>query len=283
MHIEEHFIDVLGLRTRYLTAGSGPAVILLHAVGESAADWQWVLPVLARTHRVYALDLFSHDNSSHPDTDYSAEFFAHFVAKFMTKLNIDRAAVVGNSLGGFIALHLALMEPSRVTALGLVDSVGLGREIHPALIMIVSPVLGDIGATWNKTLLGSRLRAWWRAPLIFANPWRIPKEWYREQYRLAQLPNFINTELKAARSQVDFRGQRTVLLDQLPRLEMPTLIIWGENDAIFPIAHARNAIKRLRNGQLEMIPQCGHLAPVEQPERCAAVLRDFLIKNIQSS
>ena len=279
MHIEEHFIDVLGFRTRYLTAGSGPVVILLHATGESAADWQWIIPVLARTHRVYAPDLFSYGETIPSDTDYSAEFFAHFVATFMTKLNIDRAAVFGNSLGGFIALHLALMEPSRVTALGLVDSVGLGREVHPALIMIISPVLGDIASVSSKTSPGARLRAWLRAPLLFANPWRIPKEWYREQYRIAQLPNFINTELKSARTQIDFRGQRTVLLNQLPRLEMPTLIIWGENDTIFPIAHARNALARLPNGKLELIPQCGHLTPVEQPERCAAVLRDFLIKN----
>ena len=278
MHIEERFVDVAGARTRYLTAGSGPAVILLHAAGENASDWQWVLPSLAQTHRVYAPDLpgFSEAENTDRGATYSPDFFARFVATFLSVLGVDRAAVIGNSLGGLSALNFALTEPSRVTALGLLDSAGLGREIHPTFLALVAPGVGDLAVTWGKTPLGSLQRLALRTPLLFARPERAPKEWYVEQYRLAQLPNFLTATLASLRAQIGPGGQRRVLLDELPRLEMPTLIVWGEHDLVFPVAQGRDAIGRLRDGHLALIPDCGHLPHVEQPAQCAAVLSSFL-------
>jgi pimeloyl-ACP methyl ester carboxylesterase len=288
MNIEEHYIDIFGLRTRYLTAGSGPALTLLHAAGESATDWQWVMPVLARTHRVYAPDLYAphmsgRTETTHSDSTYSPDFFARFIAAFLNALNTHRTAIIGNSLGGLIGLCLALTEPSRVTALGLVDSAGLGRKIHPSIIALTTPIYGDLAIALGQTPLGSLQRVWWKAPLLFAHPERIPKEWYMEQYRLAQLPNFLNATLSSLRAQVDLRGQRIVLLDELSRLEVPTLIVWGEHDLVFPITHARNAIGFLRDGHLALIPECGHLPHVEQPTQCAAVLSRFLVEETLSS
>lgn len=103
--------------------------MLLHALGESALDWRWVLPALARTHRVYALDLPGFGYSAKPSADYSPAFFASFVGAYLDALGLERTALVGNSLGGLVALRLALSEPARVSALGLVSSAGLGREV----------------------------------------------------------------------------------------------------------------------------------------------------------
>src|SRR5919206_3948816 len=111
--VEEQNIDVGGLPVRYLTAGEGPPLVLLHALGESAHDWQWVLPGLANTHRVYAPDLPGFGESAKPLDDYSPAFFARFVAAFLDALEIERTVVAGNSLGGIIALRLALSEPAR--------------------------------------------------------------------------------------------------------------------------------------------------------------------------
>src|SRR5215210_488862 len=121
MLAEEQSTEVGGMPTRYLTAGTtGPPLLLLHGVGDNAFDWQWVMPALASTHRVYAPDLpgsggaLSHSTPTTTTTTHSPAFFTRFVAAFLDALKIDRAVVVGNSLGGLVDLRLALAEPERV-------------------------------------------------------------------------------------------------------------------------------------------------------------------------
>jgi len=101
-------------------------MVLLHGAGDNALDWRWVMPTLATTHRVYAPDLPGSPESARPAADYSPAFFTRFVAAFVDALNIGRATFVGNSLGGLVALRLALSEPARISALVLADSAGLG-------------------------------------------------------------------------------------------------------------------------------------------------------------
>ena len=283
MIIEEQRIEVEGLTTRYLVAGEGPPLLLLHALGESAFDWRWVLPDLASTHRVYAPDLPGFGESAKPLGDYSPSFFTRFVAAFLDALEVKRAAVVGNSLGGFVALRLALSEPSRVEALGLVDSAGLGREVNYALRHPTLPGQGELAIAWGKTPLGATGRAWLRVPLLFARPERVPVEWLEEQQRLTQLPGFMEAVVSALRAQIDLRGQREVLLDQLPQLQVPTLIIWGSSDRIFPKSQAKEAVSRLERGTLEVVPECGHLPHVERPDDFLVALDPFLREQAQLS
>jgi pimeloyl-ACP methyl ester carboxylesterase len=274
--IEERKVEVDGLHTRYLTAGEGPPLLLLHALGESALDWQWVLPALAHTNRVYAVDLPGFGYSSKPPVEYSPAFFERFVGRYLDALGLEQAALVGNSLGGLIALRLALSEPARVTALGLIDSAGLGREVTYALRLPTLPGYGEIAVAWGKTPLGAAQRVWLRVPLLFARPERVPTEWITEQTRIAQLPGFTEAMVAALRAQVDLEGQREILVDQLSNLEMPTLIIWGKRDRVFPYSQGQRAVSLLQQGSLELIPDCGHLPHIEQPDRFVAILNQFL-------
>jgi pimeloyl-ACP methyl ester carboxylesterase len=274
--VEERNIDVGGLSIHYVAAGEGPPLVLLHALGESALDWRWILPALAHTNRVYAPDLPGFGYSAKPSAEYSPDFFARFVAAYLDALGLDRSALVGNSIGGPAALRLALSEPARITALGLVASAGLGREITYALRLPTLPGYGEAAVAWGKTPLGAFQRAWSRVPLLFGHPERVPGEWITEQTRIAQLPGFTEATMVALRAQVDIGGQREVLVDQLPHLEMPTLIIWGKRDRVFPYAQGQKAASRLRQGILELIPDCGHLPHVEQPERFVSTLGEFL-------
>ena len=276
MAVEEQRIDVDGLPTRYLTAGEGPPLVLLHALGESVLDWRWVLPSLARAHRVYAPDMPGFGGSAKPVADYSPAFFARFAAAYLDALGIEGATVAGNSLGGHVALRLALSESERVSALCLIDSVSLGREVSWALRLPTIPGYGDLAIAWSKTPLGATQRAWLKAQLLFARPERAPAEWMNEQYRLAQLPGFMEAALAALRAQLDLRGQREVLLDQLPRLEIPTLVVWGEADRILPVSQAREAVALLKQGSLELIPDCGHLPQVERPDHFVEAVGRFL-------
>ena len=276
MVVKEQKIEVEGLPTRYLTAGEGPPLLLLHGVGDNAFDWQWVMPALAHTYQVYALDLPGSGGSAKPLPDYSPAFFARFATAFLDALGVERAAVVGNSLGGLAALRFALSEPERAAALGLVASAGLGRSVNPALRSLALPGCGGLAVAWGKTRPGAAQRVLGRSALVFSRPWRAPRGWFKEQYRLARLPGFLEAQLATARSQVGLKGQREVLLDRLPELEAPTLVVWGERDRVLPPSQARESMARLRNGTLELVPDCGHLPQVEQPERFASGLARFL-------
>src|SRR5829696_2341674 len=171
--IEKRNISVDGLPVRYLTGGEEPPLVLLHALGESALDWRWVLPALARTHRVYAVDLPGFGYSAKPSAEYTPAFFARFVGAYLDALGLERTGLVGSSLGGLVALRLALSEPARMSALGLVASAGLGRTVTYALRLPTLPGYGEAAVAWGKTSLGAAQRAWLRVPLLFARPCRV--------------------------------------------------------------------------------------------------------------
>jgi 4,5:9,10-diseco-3-hydroxy-5,9,17-trioxoandrosta-1(10),2-diene-4-oate hydrolase len=277
VNIEKRHVDVGGLPTRYLRAGtSGPPLVLLHGVGDNALDWQWVMPTLARNQRVFAPDLPGSGGSTKPDVDYSPAFFTQFLSAFLDALEVERAAVVGNSLGGLVSLRLALSDPSRVSALGLVASAGFGREVTYTLRSLALPGIGRLTVAWGKRPPGAAQRALGRSTLLFARPQSVPLEWLKEQYRLARLPGFVEAQLATVRAQVGLKGQREVLVDRLAQLEVPTIIVWGTGDRVFPYSQAKEAVSQVQEGYLELIPDCGHLPHVEQPDRFTAIVARLL-------
>ncbi len=280
MNIEQHPLDVLELRTRYLAAGTGPTLVLLHGAGENAADWRWVMATLAHTHCVYALDLPSGGPWRGPEADYGAQFVARFIAAFLDRLAIERATLVGNSLGGLAAIHVAGAAPARVMRLVLVDSAGLGRAISPALAALTPQGVGEAAIAWSKTPLGALQRAWWRAFLLFAHPSHAPQPWIMEQVRLAQQPGFLEAALASIRAQINLQGQREVVLDQLSKLILPALVMWGEDDRVVPVVQAVKAIERLPHAQLAIVPNAGHLPHVERPLEVATALTQFLASSV---
>ena len=200
--------------------------MLLHGVGTSAGEWTWVLRALARNNLVYAIDLPGYDGSAEPP-DYAPAFTARFVSAFLDAAGVESAVVVASSFGGLVALHLALSEPERVSALVLADSAGLDRVVNPAFAALAFPKGSEeLMAAWTRTPLGAAHRVSVRAFFLFARPWQIPVSWLTGQYKVAQLPNFTRTELAALRATINLAGQREMLLDRLPRLQMPTLIVW---------------------------------------------------------
>ena len=269
-------INVAGLRTHYLVAGAGPPLVLLHGIGESGADWQWVMPALARRYRVYAPDLPGHGESAKPVVDYSATLYARFISDFLDALDAPSAVIAGHSLAGLASVLVALTTPARIRALVLVGSAGLGREVTIMLRLVATPGYGDPGVLWSATPFGAAQRNLVRLPLLFANPNRAPLAWLAEQSRLAQEPGFLRATLVELRSQVNLLGQRWVVLDRLHQLSMPTLLIWGEYDQVVPLDQARAAHAQLQRGQLFVIPDSGHLPHVEQPDQFVTALSSFL-------
>ena len=112
--------------------------------------------------------------------------------------------------------------------------------------------------------------------MLFARPGNVPGEWLAEQRRLALSPGYLEAHLSVLRNQVDFGGQREVLVDQLPLLKMATLLVWVARDRVFSASQARDALARLQEGSLAVIPDCGHMPHVERPDRFVAALEGFL-------
>jgi pimeloyl-ACP methyl ester carboxylesterase len=279
--IEEQNVEIDELPIRYLSAGEGPPLVLLHGAGDNSLDWRWVLPALARKHRVYALDLPGSPDSARPAANYSPAFFERFVAAFVDALGIGPATFVGNSLGGLIALRLALSEPACVTALVLVDSAGLGSAVNPVFTFVNVPGLGEAAIPLWRMPVGAYQRAWGRTTLLFAHsPRSVPREWLAEQCRLARSPGYLEAHLTVLRALVSPLGQREVLVDRLPSLKIPALVVWGERDRVFPCSQAKRAVARLQEGSLALIPDCGHMPHVECPDRFLGALDGFLLKQV---
>lgn len=284
MHIEQHEVSVGPQRVHYLTAGSGPPLLLLHAVGESSATWREVLPALAARSRVYAPDLPGFGGSAPParqsqDDELSPARLAAAMAGFLTAVTdagSGPVTVLGNSFGGSVGIELALRHPERVGQLVLEDSAGLGRYVHPALSALTVPGFGDVLARLARTRPGAAHRAWLRVPLMFARPELAPPHWIDEHRRLATVPHHLPTTLAALRAQVSPLGQRRVLLDALPQIRVPTLLVWGDRDAVLPLSQARAAVQRLQHGRLVVVPRCGHLPHLERPQHFIEALDAFL-------
>jgi pimeloyl-ACP methyl ester carboxylesterase len=275
--VEKQDVEIDGMPIRYLAAGEGPPVVLLHGAGDNALDWRWVMPALAASHRVYAPDLPGSPDSARPAADYSPAFFERFATAFLNALDIGRATFVGNSLGGLIALQLALSEPERAGALVLVDSAGLGRAVNPAFTSVNVPGLGEAALPFWRTPVGAYQRAWGRTALLFAHPPRkCPARVVGRTVQAGALAGLFRSPLdRAPRLSGPCRTTRGAS-GSAPLLKIPTLVVWGARDRVFPQSQAKEAVAQLPEGSLTLVPECGHMPHVECPDLFLAALDDFL-------
>jgi pimeloyl-ACP methyl ester carboxylesterase len=223
--------------------------VLLHGAGDNARDWSYAIPLLDRSHQV----LFPTCPATAPAAPRPATTpppaWPASSPRFMDAVGLDQAAVAGNSLGGLVALQLALSQAERITALCLVDSAGLGRAVNPALIAQRLPGVGELAVAVGAAAPGAALWAVARAALLFGRPWRTPRSWLVEQYRAARQPGFLEATLASLCAVLGPLGQRQVLAKRLGKLPMPTLVIWGTADWVIPSPMA--------GGRCDAFPQAG--------------------------
>ena len=266
------YIEVSGIRTHYIAAGQGPPVVLLHGLGASVTTWSETIEPLAQRYAVYAMDIPGHGDSDKPDMDYTAEVGVSYLLNFLEALGLPQAALVGNSMGGFLALKTALEHPDRVSRLALVDSAGLGRELALFLRVASLPLLGEL-MDWQRSVGTRTIVRQVFAQRGYASPGLV-----EELSRTRSAPGAHRAELSALRDGVDLGGfrRRHILLERLPELRQPLLVVWGAQDRIIPVAHAYAAAQRLPSARLVVYQECGHWPQMERAEEFNRELAAFL-------
>ncbi|MBN2255897.1 MAG: alpha/beta fold hydrolase [Deltaproteobacteria bacterium] len=272
---QDNYINLGPLTARYWQRGDkGSPVILIHGLGASADIWMHNVDALARRHRVYVPDVVGFGKTDKPDTEYTAALFSTFISDFMRALNIEQPTLIGNSLGGGIALQYALLYPERVDKLVLVDSAGFGFDAPISLRLVSLPIVGEL-----LTRPG-RFEAYFYFRHAVHDPAVLTREFVDTYQEIHSLPGNQEALLKVIRSVLSFRGGKTEMLgpvmNNLHRITNPTLILWGKHDRVLPLKHAAVGKEKIPNAELYVFDDCGHMPQYERPDEFNRVVEEFL-------
>jgi pyruvate dehydrogenase E2 component (dihydrolipoamide acetyltransferase) len=261
----EQWIDLGGNRVYVLSAGpvGAPPVLLLHGIGGSAATWQGVLEPLAIDHHVVAVDFPAHGRSDVPERDLTVAGLAATIVELLAALGLDRATLVGHSLGGAVALQAALVSPDRVARLVLVDSAALGEDVSVELVRLLD---APPGADASRALL----------ELFFEDRRLVLDAGVAEHHAALSRPGAHAAIGALRRDAFGDDGTQVPLDDRLAELRQPVLVIWGDRDRVFPVAHAERARAALPGAELRLVAGAGHVPQVEDPAAFADILTGFL-------
>lgn len=267
-----------GHKVAYRTGGdpTAPVVVLIHGMAGSSTTWRECLPDLASRHHVIAPDLLGHGRSDKPAGDYSLGAHACLLRDLLAVLDVERATIVGQSLGGGVAMQFAYQYPEACERLVLVSSGGLGRDVSWLLRVLSLPgaefVLPIVVPAFVRDR-GNSLSRWLHSKGV--RPPRVAEMW-QAYASLAESEN-RQAFLRTLRSVVDAGGQTVSARDRLYlAAAMPTLIVWGDNDPIIPVSHGREAHELMPGSRLEIFEGVGHFPHAEVPERFVETLADFM-------
>jgi pimeloyl-ACP methyl ester carboxylesterase len=253
---------VFGQKIRYTDAGTGPAVVLLHGLGGNSANWAFNTPALAQKHRVIVPDQVGFGGSDKPLINYRVATYVDFLDKFLEGLKVERASLVGNSMGGWVAAAYALKHPAKVERLVLVDAAGFAppKEFDLAALSGLNPSTRE----GMKQLAG----------LVFFNP--LLKTDAAVDVLLAQRLSAGDGYTIQSLVESIHRGE-DMLDGRLGAIKQPVLIVWGRNDGLTPLAREGERFRReIPHAQLVVFDNCGHVPQVEKAAEFNAAVLKFL-------
>jgi pimeloyl-ACP methyl ester carboxylesterase len=280
-------VQVGSLRVHHMHGGRGTPVLFIHGLGSSGyMEWRFNLEHTAARHRVYAPDLPGFGRTEKPRARYGVPYFTRFVERYMEDRGLRSATVVGASLGGRIALELALERPNRVRKLVLVNALGLGRpNLQLSYGLVTLPRVGEAvmkfagdAVRWAPQAMIRRVAA--RYAGVSGNLKRtMDDEYFANLREVYAADGYSDAYLATVRSLVTFKALMAAdhdLSRRLGEVKMPVQLIWGADDPLFPLAHATRAHALIARSRLAVMEGAGHTPQAERPEEFNRVLDNFL-------
>jgi pimeloyl-ACP methyl ester carboxylesterase len=274
----DQFVSVLGHNTRYWKLGNqGTPIILIHGISCSVLEWEHVIHELSAQHQVFAFDLLGHGLTDKPlDATYDIADLSKFTLAFMDAVSLKTASLVGNSLGGRIAIECAAVAPHRVTAVVLSAPAGVSNPTLFDFRLASIPFLGEILTAPNQIGTGKI----WRS--AFADPRFATKELISEKVVLAKLPGAGEAFLKCLRYMLGLGGFKSEAIadtrEKIKRIKSPALVVWGRQDKFLPISHLSTFLELMPQAESVIMERCGHVPMIEFPKEFSQLVLSFLGK-----
>lgn len=273
----QHWIDVAGRPMNVIDLGGGSrTIVFVHGLSGSWPNWLEQLPVFAADHRVIAMDLPGFGHSPMPGEKITISGYARMLDELMEKLGIGASTFVGNSMGGFISAELAIDFPQRVERLVLVSPAGVSTYRHTRaerlepLLLRAAPLIaaytGWTAARSDSFTCRPGLRNL-TLGFVTRHPSRLSPALAAEQLRGAGKPGFM----QALRANLEYPVR-----ERLPEIACPTLIVWGEEDKVIPVADASIFEELISSSRKVIYKDTGHMAMLERPAAFNELLSDFL-------
>jgi pimeloyl-ACP methyl ester carboxylesterase len=279
----DRYIDVDGVCVRYWQAGEdGVPVLLVHGFGASVEWWERNVAALAACHSVYALDLPGFGRSERLPRTLSLPGAADFLRHFLQATGIARAHIVGNSMGGLIAMQFAVRFPEVVGRLALVSPAGFARPVHWVFRLLSLPMLGPWLVRPNRRTLEVFHRRF-----IHGDASWLTADWLDRIHALDTLPGASQMLCDVARVGVNLGGIKESILkplrEKLSDLTLPSLIVWGDRDRLIRPVQAEIGRRLLPNARVHIFPGCGHCPQLERAVEFNELLLAFFNSHLSCS
>jgi pimeloyl-ACP methyl ester carboxylesterase len=270
-----HTVTVNGTRIAYLDIGGGPPVILVHGFGGSMWQWEYQQAALAPHHRVITLDLPGSGLSDKPDLAYTPDEMVAFVLGLMDALGIQKAALVGNSMGAGLAIGMAVAHPERVDRVVLIS--GLPKGVREKLTgPLIRRAVETSAPVWLLRF-GNWLAGRWVTEdvlkeIVYDHS-RLTPAVIERSFRNRARPGLIRAAMAIARNLPLWEQGFALRIGEIAR---PTLVIWGTEDKVFPPEVGHELKNTIKGASVALVPKAGHIPQWEQPETVNALLVTFL-------
>jgi pimeloyl-ACP methyl ester carboxylesterase len=268
-----HSVELPGARVNYVEIGEGKPIVFVHGISGSWQNWLENLPHFGRDRRAIALDLPGFGSSPMPSWEIEMPAYGRLLHDFCEKLGVEGATVVGNSMGGFIAVEAVTSAPGHFERLVLVSAAGI--------INTWNPEERALATAWAWKVFGPHYAR--RSRFIVSRP-RAREFVFRPfvRYPARLRTDLLLEQIEGGLKQADGFGDalhaviRHDIRERLGEIEMPTMLVWGQSDRVVPVAAALSYHRRIPHSRLEIFERTGHVPQLERPIRFNAVLDDFL-------
>ncbi len=267
-------IQIDGHTVFYTMKGEGRPVVFIHGYGAGMWVWEEQIEVLSRWYRVYLLDLIGHGFSDRPRIPYTPETYVHCLRDFMDEVGIEKAALIGNSMGGGVAWALALLFPERVDRLILIDCVppDILHQVRNDSFRTLAAIKDIPLLPYLVFISRNKNAIKWILHECVSDIKRITPEVVNRQYELSK----IKGTTWVLYSTFKHAHEAMKLKDQLSLIDKPTLFLWGEKDLIFPPGVGESLHQAIKGSKFLRIEKSGHIPMWETPNEVNQAILDFL-------